>query len=51
MTSVAFSPYIVYGREDWARLRADTPMTLTESELENLSGLTERVSTSEVVEI
>ena len=51
MTSVAFSPYIVYGREEWARLRADTPMTLTESELENLSGLTERVSTSEVVEI
>jgi type I pantothenate kinase len=51
MTSVAFSPYIVYGREEWARLRADTPMPLTESELENLSGLTERVSTSEVVEI
>ncbi|HEY8277696.1 MAG TPA: type I pantothenate kinase [Methyloceanibacter sp.] len=51
MTSVAFSPYIVYGREEWARLRADTPMTLTESELENLSGLTERISTSEVVEI
>src|SRR4029079_2162550 len=51
MTSVAFSPYIVYGREDWARLRADTPMPLDESELENLSGLTERVSTSEVVEI
>ncbi|MCJ7598749.1 MAG: type I pantothenate kinase [Methyloceanibacter sp.] len=51
MTSVAFSPYIVYGREEWARLRADTPMTLDESELENLSGLTERISTSEVVEI
>ncbi|HEY8264664.1 MAG TPA: type I pantothenate kinase [Methyloceanibacter sp.] len=51
MTSVAFSPYIIYGREDWSRLRADTPMPLDESELENLSGLTERVSTSEVVEI
>jgi type I pantothenate kinase len=51
MTSVAFSPYIVYGREEWSRLRADTPMPLDESELENLSGLTERVSTSEVVEI
>jgi type I pantothenate kinase len=50
MTSVAFSPYIVYGREEWSRLRADTPMPLDESELENLSGLTERVSTSEVVE-
>jgi type I pantothenate kinase len=51
MTSVAFSPYIVYGREEWSRLRANTPMPLDESELENLSGLTERVSTSEVVEI
>ena len=51
MTSVAFSPYIVYGREEWSRLRADTPMPLDESELENLSGLTERVFTSEVVEI
>jgi type I pantothenate kinase len=49
--AVAFSPYIVYGREEWARLRADTPMTLSEADLENLSGLTERVATPEVVEI
>jgi type I pantothenate kinase len=49
--TVAFSPYIVYSRDDWAALRADTPMPLSEAELENLSGLTERVSTNEVVEI
>ena len=49
--SVAFSPYIVYSRDDWAALRADTPMPLSEAELENLSGLTERVSTQEVVDI
>ena len=49
--TVAFSPYIVYSRDDWAALRADTPMPLSEAELENLSGLTERVSTQEVVEI
>ena len=49
--TVAFSPYIVYSRYDWAALRADTPMPLSEAELENLSGLTERVSTQEVVEI
>jgi type I pantothenate kinase len=49
--SVAFSPYSVYSREEWAALRADTPMPLTEAELENLSGLTERVSIPEVVEI
>lgn len=49
--TVAFSPYALYLREEWARLRADTPMPLTEAELENLSGLTERISTAEVVEI
>jgi len=49
--SVAFSPYATYSRADWARLRADTPMTLNEADLENLSGLTERVSTDEVVDI
>jgi type I pantothenate kinase len=50
-TTVAFSPYALYLREEWARLRADTPMPLTEAELENLSGLTERISTDEVVEV
>jgi len=49
--SVAFSPYAIYSRAEWARLRADTPMTLNEADLENLSGLTERVSTEEVVDI
>jgi type I pantothenate kinase len=48
---VAFSPYAVYSREDWARLRADTPMPLTEAELDNLASLTERVSADEVVDI
>jgi type I pantothenate kinase len=49
--AVAFSPYAVYTREDWARLRADMPMPLTEAELDNLSSLTERVSAEEVVDI
>ncbi len=49
--TVAFSPYTVYSREEWARLRADTPMPLNQSELDNLSSLTERVSTDEVVDI
>jgi type I pantothenate kinase len=49
--TVAFSPYITYSRDDWAALRADTPNPLSEAELENLSGLTERVSTREVVEV
>jgi type I pantothenate kinase len=49
--TVAFSPYVVYSRDDWAALRADTPMPLSEAELENLSGLTERISTQEVVDV
>ncbi|MBC8013445.1 MAG: type I pantothenate kinase [Methyloceanibacter sp.] len=49
--TVAFSPYAVYLREEWARLRADTPMPFTEAELDNLSSLTERVSADEVVDI
>ena len=49
--SVVFSPYSSYSREEWARLRDDTPLTLNEADLENLSGLTERISTDEVVEI
>lgn len=49
--TVAFSPYAIYSRAEWARLRADTPLTLSEADLENLSGLTERISTDEVVEV
>jgi type I pantothenate kinase len=47
----AFSPYAIYSRADWARLRDETPMPLNAAELENLSGLTERVSEEEVVDI
>jgi type I pantothenate kinase len=49
--TVAFSPYALYLREDWAQLRADMPMPFTEAELDNLASLTERVSSQEVVEI
>ena len=38
---LAFSPYRNFTREEWARLRADTPMTLKPSELEQLSGVIE----------
>jgi type I pantothenate kinase len=49
--TVAFSPYTVYSREEWAALRADTPMPLREADLANLGGLTEQVSAEEVVEV
>jgi type I pantothenate kinase len=46
-----FSPYRVFSRADWARLRADTPMTLLPHELEQFSGIIEELSVDEVEEI
>jgi type I pantothenate kinase len=46
-----YSPYRVFSREEWARLRADTPMTLEPSELAQLSGLIEELSVEEVEQI
>ncbi len=45
------SPYQSFTRKDWARLRADTPMTLDDAEIERLGGLTQRLSKKEVEEI
>ncbi|MEQ8824120.1 MAG: type I pantothenate kinase [Filomicrobium sp.] len=46
--NLEFSPYQFFNRDEWARLRADTPMTLVPSELEELSGLIETLSVEEV---
>ncbi len=46
-----FSPYQIFNRQDWAGLRADTPMTLEPDELEQLSGIIDELSVEEVVEI
>jgi type I pantothenate kinase len=45
------SPYRLFARSAWAALRADTPMTLSPEEVEALSGVIERVSPEEVVDI
>lgn len=45
------SPYRTFTREDWAKLRADTPMTLTETEVLRLRGLNDRMAIDEVIEI
>ncbi|CFX09554.1 pantothenate kinase [Candidatus Filomicrobium marinum] len=50
-TDVQFSPYLTFTRDDWARLRADTPMTLAPHEVTQLSGLIEELSMDEVEEI
>ncbi|MCP4781500.1 MAG: type I pantothenate kinase [Hyphomicrobium sp.] len=49
--NLQYSPYRVFDREEWSRLRADTPMTLLESELEQFSGIIEELSVAEVEEI
>jgi len=50
-TDLEFSPYRLFGRAEWARLRADTPMTLVPRELDQLSGLIEELSVEEVEQI
>ncbi len=45
------SPYSSISRTDWAKLRADTPLILTDKEIEALSGVTEQVSAAEVEDI
>ncbi len=45
------SPYRKFTRNQWAALRADTPLTLSAEELEELRGLNDRVNIDEVVAI
>jgi type I pantothenate kinase len=47
---LALSPYLRFGREEWAALRADTPLPLTENDVERIRGITERLSLREVEE-
>jgi len=46
-----FSPYVRFPRDEWAGLRADTPLTLAETDLADLQGINERLSLEEVVEV
>jgi type I pantothenate kinase len=48
---MASSRYERFTRAEWARLRADTPLTLTEEDLTQLRGLNERVSLDEVADV
>ncbi len=44
----AVSPYRIFGRDEWAALRAAVPQPLTESELRQLQGIDEQISLDEV---
>jgi len=50
-SNLQFSPYRIFTRADWGRLRADTPMTLVPRDLEQLSGLIDELSMEEVEQI
>ncbi len=45
------SPFVRFGRAEWAALRADTPMTLTEADLEGARGVGEPLPLEEVESI
>lgn len=42
------TPYLVFNRRQWSRLRNSTPLNLEKSDLDKLLGINERISLSEV---
>jgi type I pantothenate kinase len=48
---VDLSPFRVFDRQEWASLRADTPLTLSLEEIKGLQSMNDRLSLEEVVEI
>ncbi|MDP4823421.1 MAG: type I pantothenate kinase, partial [Aestuariivirgaceae bacterium] len=51
MYEAGLSPYEHFTRDEWAKLRADTPLTLAAQELDALKSLNDRVDMDEVVAI
>lgn len=48
---MSLSPYLRFSRAEWAALRADTPLTLTDADLDRIRGLVERISLRQVEEV
>jgi type I pantothenate kinase len=46
-----FSPYLRFTRSEWASLRADTPLTLTDDDLGKLHSINDPISMEDVSEI
>ncbi|HEX6749565.1 MAG TPA: type I pantothenate kinase [Longimicrobium sp.] len=46
-----FSPHIEFSRDEWARLRGATPLTLDQADLDALRSADEHVSMDEVMEV
>lgn len=45
------TPFLTFDRADWRKFRHDTPLTLTEVELERIRGRNETISLTEVAEV
>jgi type I pantothenate kinase len=45
------SPFLLFSRPEWAALRASTPMTLTEEDIERIRGINVELSMAEVEDI
>src|SRR6185312_13107134 len=50
-TEQVLSPHRIFSRADWAKLRQDTPMTLSSEEVARLRSLHDRLDMEEVEEI
>ncbi len=50
-TEEVLSPYRIFSRAEWAKLRDDTPMTLTPAEVGEVRSLNDRLDMKEVEEI
>ncbi len=48
---IEFDPYVDFTRDEWSRLRASTPLTLTEDDLAALRGLNEPMPIGEVEDV
>jgi len=46
-----YSPYTIFAKEDWAKLRADTKLPLNQNDIENLRGLNDPMSITEVEKV
>jgi len=46
-----FSAYIQFARDDWAKLRSSTPLTLSQQDLDALQGFNEQMSLEDVEQI
>jgi type I pantothenate kinase len=48
---VALSPHRIFTRSEWAKLRADAPLTLTVDDVTRLKSLNDPISLDDVIEI